>query len=95
MRHPAHTTRERDRRLTRVRRVTQSILLGSGLATGAFVAYAAATARPLPHAASPTTTTTAPRTSGSSASTYAPPTAAPVTTTTTCSTTPSGSTVCY
>jgi hypothetical protein len=61
--HP-RTSQLRDRRFARVRRITQTVLIGSGLTSGAFIGYAAATAKPLPvvtlptHATSSTTTTT-------------------------------------
>ncbi len=99
MRHDAHSPRERDRRQTRARRVAQMILLGSGVASAAFVGYAARSAPVAARATAPSTTTTTPAAgttpSSSSAGSYRPPTTAPVTTTTVCYTTPSGSTVCY
>ncbi len=98
MRHDAHSPRERHRRQTRARRVAQMILLGSGMASAAFVGYAAQTAPVAVRATIPSTTTTTPAAGTapppSIAGTYHPPTAAPVTTTTACYTTPSGSTVC-
>ncbi|MGC8498216.1 MAG: hypothetical protein ACP5OV_01795 [Acidimicrobiales bacterium] len=97
MRPDAHSPRERDRRQTRARRVAQMILLGSGVASAAFVGYAAQTAPTAARAPAPPTTTTpaaGPTASPSTAGSYRPPTTAPVTTTTACYTTPSGSTVC-
>jgi len=100
MRTYPRTPQQRDRRFARVRTMTQTVLIGSGVASGAFVAYAASTAKPLV-ALRPATTSSTTTTQPSSAATqtpgtvYTPPTTAPVTTTTTCYTTPSGSTVCY
>ena len=100
MRTYSRTPQQRDRRFARVRTMTQTVLIGSGVASGAFVAYAASTAKPLV-AQRPATTSSTTTTQPSSAATqtpgtvYTPPTTAPVTTTTTCYTTPSGSTVCY
>ncbi len=95
------TPQQRDRRFARVRRTTQSVLIGSGVASGVLVGYAASTAKPLVPVRPPTTatattptTTTTPAT-GSASTVYTPPTTAPVTTSTTCYTTPSGTTVCY
>ena len=102
------TPQQRDRRFARVRRMTQTVLIGSGVASGVFVGYAASTAKPVstvrPPSGAPATstgattpTTTLPSTAGSQApsTVYTPPTTAPVTTTTACYTTPSGTTVCY
>ena len=98
------TSQQRDRRFARVRRTTQSVLIGSGVASGILVGYAASTAKPLvpvrpPTTATATTATTATTTTtpatGSASTVYTPPTTAPVTTSTTCYTTPSGTTVCY
>ena len=103
------TPQLRDKRFARVRRITQTVLVGSGVASGLFIGYAASTAKPLVAIAPPPTTTTttppAPAPSPSSddatsatAPTPAattPPAAAPVTSTTTCYSTPSGTRVCY
>ena len=103
------TPQLRDKRFARVRRITQTVLVGSGVASGLFIGYAASTAKPLAAIAPPPTTTTttppAPAPSPSSddatsatAPTPAattPPAAAPVTSTTTCYSTPSGTRVCY
>lgn len=104
------TPQLRDKRFARVRRVTQTILVGSGVASGLFIGYAASTAKPLkvipPPVTTPTTTipTTAATTpsssddSGASTPTPAastPPVTAPITSTTTCYSTPSGTRVCY
>ena len=105
------TPQLRDKRFARVRRITQTVLVGSGVASGLFIGYAASTAKPLvPIAPAPTTTTTTPTTTATtprhasddatSATTPAPaattpPVAAPVTSTTTCYSTPSGTRVCY
>jgi len=100
------TPQQRDRRFARVRRLTRTIFLGSGVLSGALVGYVASNAKPviaIPVAATPTTTTTAAPT-GESANNddatptttpYTPPASAPVTTTTVCTTTPSGTTTCY
>ena len=103
------TPQLRDKRFARVRRVTQTILVGSGVASGLFIGYAASTAKPLkvisPPVTTPTTTipataTTAPSSDDSGASTptpaaSTPPVTAPITSTTTCYSTPSGTRVCY
>lgn len=103
------TPQQRDRRFARVRRMTQTVLIGSGVASGVFVGYAASTAKPVSTvrvptgttqstssgAATPTTTVPASGASQSPSTVYTPPTTAPVTTTTACYTTPSGTTVCY
>ena len=100
MRTYPRTPQQRDRRFARVRTMTQTVLIGSGVASGAFVGYAASTAKPAvapTTTSSPTTTTTQPSSAATQTpgTVYTPPTTAPVTTTTTCYTTPSGSTVCY
>ncbi|HET9088924.1 MAG TPA: hypothetical protein VFN54_01330 [Acidimicrobiales bacterium] len=103
------TPQLRDKRFARVRRVTQTILVGSGVASGLFIGYAASTAKPLkvipPPVTTPTTTiatatTTPPSSDDSGASTptpaaSTPPVTAPITSTTTCYSTPSGTRVCY
>ncbi|MGC8509435.1 MAG: hypothetical protein ACP5PB_01020 [Acidimicrobiales bacterium] len=96
---PRHRTPQlRDQRFSRVRRLTRTVVVSSGVASGLFVGYAANTARPLtvtpsPAATTPSvagaTTTTAPGPASSPV-----PTPAPVTTTTTCYTTPSGTVTC-
>ena len=83
MRTHSRSTHQRDRRFARVRRLTQSVLIGSGLASGLFVGYAASIAKPLttiPKAPLTTTGATggsspAPTTAGSSAATTPPATA--------------------
>jgi len=88
------TPHQRDRRFARVRRLTQTIFLGSGVVSGLFVAYAASTAKPaVVVTVPPTTTTTAP---GATTTTTNPttPTSVPTTTTTTCFSTPSGHVTC-
>ncbi len=101
------TPQQRDRRFARVRRLTRTLFLGSGVLSGVLVGYVASNAKPVvtipvPTAAPTTTapTTTAPTTTasgGASATTtpYTAPTTVPVTTTTVCTTTPSGHTTCY
>jgi hypothetical protein len=101
------TPQQRDRRFARVRRLTRTLFLGSGVLSGVLVGYAASNAKPVvtipvPTAAPTTTapTTTAPSdesSGGASATTtpYTAPTTVPVTTTTVCTTTPSGHTTCY
>ena len=101
------TPQLRDRRFSRVRRLTRTVVVSSGVASGLFVGYAASTARPLtvtpaPAASSPsvagaTTTTTTPpgaTTSAPGSASSPVPAPAPVTTTTTCYTTPSGTVTC-
>lgn len=92
---PTHRTpQQRDRRFARVRNLTLAVFVGSGVASVAFVGYAASIPR-----ATTTSTTTTPTTTTTSKSTgttvYSPPTTAPTTTTTVCTTTPSGTTTCY
>lgn len=96
------TPQQRDRRFARVRRLTQTILIGAGVVSGVLVGYIASTTKPavtIPVTAPPATTI--PATGGSGATTTAPaagstpPTTAPVTTTTVCTTTPSGRVTCY
>ena len=41
------TPQQRDRRFARVRRITQTVLIGSGVGSGLFVGYAASIAKPL------------------------------------------------
>ncbi len=98
------TPQQRDRRFARVRRLTQGILLGSGVASAVLVGYTAANAKPVTtvpvtvaaHAATTTTTHTTPSKGGSTATTaYTPPTTAPVVHTPVCTTTPSGTVICH
>ncbi|MGA2432363.1 MAG: hypothetical protein ABSG09_02780, partial [Acidimicrobiales bacterium] len=88
----------RDRRFARVRRLTQTIFIGSGVVSGLFVAYAASTAKPAVTVTipSPTSTTTTTSTPGATTTTttQTTPTSVPTTTTTTCYSTPSGHTTC-
>lgn len=62
--HP-RTPQQRDRRFARVRRLTQTILIGSGLASGLFIGYAKATAKPLTTVPAPVTAVTTPPSSSS------------------------------
>lgn len=100
------TPQQRDRRFARVRNLTMTIFVSSGVISAVFVGYAASIAKPVttapvaaPTATTPTTTATTPTPAGSTKTTpttvYTPPAAAPVTTTTVCTTTPSGTTTCY
>jgi phosphoribosylcarboxyaminoimidazole (NCAIR) mutase len=99
------TPQQRDRRFARVRRLTRTIFLGSGVLSGALVGYVASNAKPviaIPVAATTTTTTTAPTSESANnddatptTTPYTPPASAPVTTTTVCTTSPSGTTTCY
>jgi len=92
------TPHQRDRRFARVRRLTQTIFIGSGVVSGLFVAYAASTAKPAVTVTipSPTSTTTTTSTPGATTTTttQTTPTSVPTTTTTTCYSTPSGHTTC-
>ena len=96
------TPQQRDRRFARVRRLTRTLFLGSGVLSGVLVGYAASNAKPVvtipvPTAA-PTTTAPSDESSGGASATttpYTAPTTVPVTTTTVCTTTPSGHTTCY
>ncbi|MFZ1062991.1 MAG: hypothetical protein WAN30_05915 [Acidimicrobiales bacterium] len=96
---PPRTTHQRDRRFARVRRLTQTVFLGSGVVSGLFVAYAASTAKPAVTVVVPsstTTTTTTPSATTDTTTTTVPttPTSVATTTTTTCYSTPSGHTTC-
>ena len=98
------TTYQRDRRFTRVRRLTRTILIGSGVASGAFVGYAATVTKPFvtgtlrPHATTTVSAPPAPRGSnddGSNTPAVTPaPTSAPASATPTCYSTPSGTRIC-
>ena len=89
------TPHQRDRRFARVRRLTQTIFIGSGLVSGLFVAYAASTAKPAVTVTVPSTTTTSGGTTNNTTTTgHTTPTSVPTTTTTTCYSTPSGHTTC-
>lgn len=100
---PTHRTpQQRDRRFARVRRITQTVLLGSGVVSAVLVGYVASAAKPVAKVtvtvpAAPVTTpaVTTPANVTSGSSTYTPPTTAPVTSTTVCTTTPSGTVTCY
>ena len=107
MRPTARTPHQRDRRFARVRRLTQTIMIGSGLASGVFVGYAASVTKPFvavavrPRASTPasaTTTTLGSSDDGSNAPVVTPvspaPTSAPTSATPTCYSTPSGTTIC-
>ncbi len=96
---PPRTPHQRDRRFARVRRLTQTVFLGSGVVSGLFVAYAASTAKPAVTVVVPsstTTTTTTPSATTDTTTTTVPttPTSVATTTTTTCYSTPSGHTTC-
>ena len=94
---PTHRTpQQRDRRFARVRNLTLAVFVGSGVASVAFVGYAASIPRETTTTSTTTTPTTTTTTSKSTGTTvYSPPTTAPTTTTTVCTTTPSGTTTCY
>ena len=98
------TPQQRDRRFARVRNLTMTIFVSSGVISAVFVGYAASIAKPVaaapvtaPTATTPTAPVTAPAGSTQSTPTtvYTAPVTAPVTTTTVCTTTPSGTTTCY
>lgn len=105
----ARTPQQRDRRFARVRRLTQTLLVGSGVVSAVLVVYLAGAAKPavIVPTTVPTVPTTVPTTTSSSSEsddtpTTTPttgsvttPTTAPVTTTTVCTTTPSGQVTCY
>lgn len=93
------TPQQRDRRFARVRRITQTIFLGSGALSVVMVGFLASITKPtvkIPATTSTTVmaTTTTSKSTGSSNATATVPTTVPVTTTTTCYSTPSGQTVC-
>jgi len=106
----SRTPQQRDRRFARVRRLTRTVFISSGVASTVMVGFIASRAAPtvgIP--AKATTTTTVPRTSttttsrattttdpsgGTTTTIYTPPTTVPVTTTTVCYTKPSGGTTC-
>lgn len=100
------TPQLRDRRFARVRRVTQSVFVGSGAVAALLAGFVAAnphattTSVVTPKASStPATTTTAPASSSASSTQQKSPTTtvapAPTTTTTVCTSTPSGVVTCY
>lgn len=91
------TPQQRDRRFARVRRLTQVVLLSSGVVSAVLVGYVASAAKPVAKTPVTVPSTTAPVTTATNAGsgTYVPPTTAPVTTTTVCTTTPSGTVTCY
>lgn len=97
----SRTPQLRDRRFVRVRRLAQTILLGSGVISAVLVGYLASVTKPFvkaPVAPRTVTTTSIPvvtPSSGSTSSVYTPPTTAPVTSTTVCTTSPSGTLTCY
>ncbi|NNN01569.1 MAG: hypothetical protein HKL86_07055 [Acidimicrobiaceae bacterium] len=91
------TPQQRDRRFARVRRLTQAVLLTSGVVSAVLVGYVASAAKPVAKTTvtvPSTPATTAPATSTGSG-TYTPPSTAAVTTTTVCTSTPSGTVTCY
>jgi hypothetical protein len=60
MRTHSRTPQQRDRRLARVRRLTQTIFVGSGVVSGVMVGFISSDAKPsptIPETAPPTTTT--------------------------------------
>src|ERR1035437_845726 len=100
----SRTPQQRDRRFARVRRLTQTIFVGAGIASGVLVGFSAANAKPVttttatvPSTVAPATSSTATHTatnnSGTAATTV--PVSAPVTTTTVCTTSPSGTVPCH
>lgn len=98
MTHSPRTTHQRDQRFARVRLVTRSIFVGSGVLSVGLVGYLSSVTK-LPPATHPSTTlaptTTAPIATGATGATGAPTTTTvPITTTTTCYTSPSGNTMC-
>ena len=92
------TPQQRDRRFARVRRLTQAVLLTSGVVSAVLIGYVASVTKPVAKvtvSVPVTPVTSAPVTSDTSSSSYTPPTSAPVTTTTVCTSTPSGTVTCY
>jgi len=102
------TPQQRDRRFARVRNLTMTIFVSSGVISAVFVGYAASIAKPVttapvttPTTSTPAATPTTPAatpagsTNVTPTTVYTPPAPAPVTTTTVCTTTPSGTTTCY
>ncbi|MGA2969219.1 MAG: hypothetical protein ABSE75_05380 [Acidimicrobiales bacterium] len=105
MRTHSRTPQQRDRRLARVRRLTQTVFVGSGVVSGVMVGFISSDAKPpvlIPVTVPSTTTTTEPagttttttRTSPTTTTTYTAPTPAPTTTTTVCYSKPSGGVTC-
>ena len=101
---PTRTPQQRDRRFARVRRLTQTIFVGAGIASGVLVGFSAANAKPVTTSTATVPTTVAPATSttghsatsnNGAAGTTTVPVTAPVTTTTVCTTSPSGTVTCY
>ncbi|MDH2903736.1 MAG: hypothetical protein PXZ08_07285 [Actinomycetota bacterium] len=97
------TTHQRDRRFARVRMLTRTIFVGSGVLSVGMVGYLASvtklhtTTHPTPPTTAPVATTTvapAGATGSSGAVAATTTTTVPVTTTTTCYTSPSGNTLC-
>jgi hypothetical protein len=94
------TPQQRDRRFARVRRLAQSVFLGSGVVSALLVAYLASlghratssTPTTTPTTSTPTTTSTTTPGGGATTTTYTAPT--PTTTTTVCTSTPSGHVSC-
>ena len=92
---PSHRTpQQRDRRFARIRRLTQIIFVGSGVASAVLVGYVASAAKPPVTVPAATPTTTAPG-HPTPTTAYRAPVVAPVTTTTICYSTPSGHVTCY
>src|SRR5664280_1207747 len=85
---PTRTPQQRDRRFARVRRLTQTIFVGAGIASGVLIGFNAANAKP-------GTTGHAATSNNGAAGTTTVPVTAPVTTTTVCTTSPSGTVTCY
>ena len=103
------TSTQRDRKFARVRRVTQTILVSSGVASGVMVGFVAANTKPVTtipvvtHQAPAPTTTVHPTTPVkrtttapvAPTTTYVAPTTVPAAPAPVCYTTPSGTTVCH
>ncbi len=98
------TPQQRDRRFARIRRLTQTIFVSSGVISAVLVGYVASAAKPavtvpvtVPATTVPATTVPAHTPSAATTPTtaYVPPTTAPVTQTTVCYSTPSGTVVCH
>ncbi len=100
---PSHRTpQQRDRRFARIRRLTQAIFIGSGVASAVLVGYVASAAKPpttvpvtLPTTTVPAATPTTVPGHTTPTTVYKSPVVAPVTTTTICYSTPSGHVTCY
>ncbi len=80
------TPQQRDKRFARVRRITQTVLIGSGVGSGLFVGYAASIAKPL--TTIPATTVASGTPAGATTSTPTTATVRPATTAASHATTP-------